>query len=154
MEEDIGSLAYKKTTEPQWRNGPVGAAFRVYSRSPGAPNWQGFLRPARQKTAGILAVLQGFLTPQGVKRPAKAACREILNRLLHYTVRQFAKSIKTPQLSYSQRCFFMKRLFFLFPLVKYFLPWYDLFGILCSPRLFPWGAANLSRRQRAARLPF
>ncbi len=38
--------------------------------------------PARQKTAGILAVLQGFLTPQGTKRPVKAVCRENLDRLL------------------------------------------------------------------------
>ena len=42
----------------------------------------GAVCPARQKTAGILAVLQGFLTRQDAKRPAKAACREILNRLL------------------------------------------------------------------------
>jgi hypothetical protein len=54
---------------------------RAYTGSPGAPNRQGFLRPARQKTAGILTVLQGFLTPQGTKRPVEAVCREILDRL-------------------------------------------------------------------------
>jgi len=37
------------------------AVLRAYSGSPGAPNWQGFFRPARQKIAGILAVLQDFL---------------------------------------------------------------------------------------------
>ena len=60
----------------------IGRAFRAYSGSPGAPNWRGFFCPARQKTAGILAVLQGFLTQRDEKIPVKAACREILNRLL------------------------------------------------------------------------
>ena len=57
----------------------------------------------------------GAVTQRDEKRPAKAACREILNRLLHYTVRQFAKSIKTPLLSYSQRCFFYEKADFPFP---------------------------------------
>ena len=43
-----------------------------------------FFCPARQKTAGILAVLQGFLTQRDEKIPVKAACREILNRLLAF----------------------------------------------------------------------
>jgi hypothetical protein len=56
--------------------------LRAYSRSPGAPNGRVFFRPARQKIAGILAVLQDFLTQQDGKIPVQAACREILNRLL------------------------------------------------------------------------
>jgi hypothetical protein len=42
---------------------------------------QGIFPPCKAKNLAILGVLQGFLTPQGVKRPAKAACWEILNRL-------------------------------------------------------------------------
>jgi len=34
---------------------------------------EGFFRPARQKTAGILYVFQGFLTQQGGKRPGQTA---------------------------------------------------------------------------------
>ena len=59
-----------------------GKAFRAYSRSPGAPNGRVVFRPARQKIAGILAVLQDFLTQQGGKIPVQAACWKILNRLL------------------------------------------------------------------------
>ncbi len=44
-----------------------GDLLRAYSRSPGAPNGRVFFRPARQKIAGILAVLQDFLTQQGGK---------------------------------------------------------------------------------------
>ena len=36
-----------------------------------------FFRPARRKIAGILGVLQDFLTRQGGKRPVQAACGEI-----------------------------------------------------------------------------
>ncbi len=34
-----------------------------------------------KKPQEYLLYCKVFLTPQGVKRPAKAACREILNRL-------------------------------------------------------------------------
>jgi hypothetical protein len=57
------------------------ADLRAYSRSSSMPKGQGFFCPARQKIAGILGVLQDFLTQQDRKRPALAACGEILNGL-------------------------------------------------------------------------
>ena len=48
---------------------------------------EGFYRPARQKTAGILAVFQDFLTRQGGERPGQTASNACEYGLLQIEMR-------------------------------------------------------------------